>query len=69
MNKKKTKKEIKKMLLEQDVKQTAIAKKAKVTRAAISMTISGDLESERLRRVIAKVLGKDVSDVWPSDAA
>ena len=62
------KKEIQKLMIDLDIKPVSVAKKAKVTRGAISRLLSGDMESKRLKRVMAKMLGKKVSDLWPEAA-
>ncbi|RJQ21984.1 MAG: hypothetical protein C4560_02885 [Nitrospiraceae bacterium] len=70
MNKKnKQFKKIKKLMIDKDVKPSMIADKAGVTRGAITRLLKGDLESERLKQVIAKMLGKKVEDLWPKGKA
>jgi predicted transcriptional regulator len=62
-------KEIKKLLIDKDIRQADIARKAQVTRVAICRVISGDLGSARLKRIIANMLGKTVRELWPDDRA
>jgi len=69
MKKKNNTKRIKKLMIDKDIKPSTIADKAGVTRAAITRLLKGDLESERLKGVIAKMLGKKVSDLWPKGRA
>lgn len=69
MKKKNNPKRIKKLMIDKDVKQSAIAREAEVTRGAISRVIKGDLESERLKKIIATMLGKEVADLWPKGKA
>lgn len=56
-------------MIDKDVKQSEIARKAEVTRAAICRVIRGDLKSERLEQIIAKMVGKKAKDLFPNGKA
>ncbi len=66
-NKKMTPKEIKILLLRHDIKQAQIAKKLKVSRAAVSLVIKGTAESRRIKQAIAQALNMEVKDLWDDD--
>ena len=59
-------KEIKILLIRKDIKQADIARKLKVSTAAICRVIKGNSESRRIKRAIAKALEVDVKDLWPN---
>jgi lambda repressor-like predicted transcriptional regulator len=60
-----TPKEIRKRLLDCEVKQVDIARREKVSRTAVSLTIDGRTVSARLRRAIAGAIGVPVEKIWP----
>ena len=62
-------KEILAALILKGVKQTEIANKAKVARSLVSQVIHGRCKSRRIQEEIAKVIDKDVDEVWPQWAA
>ena len=59
--------EIKSQMVILGIKQTDLAKKAGVNRATINMVIAGKRKTPRLRRMIARSVGKDVTYYWPED--
>lgn len=60
--------EIKSQMIIRGIKQTDLAKKAKVHRAVINMVIAGKRKNPRLRRLVAQAIGKDVTFYWPDTA-
>ena len=64
--KKMTPKEIKILLLQNDITQAAIAKKLKVSRTSIHNVIKGIVESHRIKQAIASAVGMKVSELWPN---
>lgn len=48
--------------------QAKIARKLGITRGAVCLVLKGKGESRRIKRAIAKIIGKKVSEIWP-DAA
>ncbi len=62
-----TPKEIKILLLKHDIKQAQIARKLKVSRAAVSLVLAGKAESRRIKVAIAQAVGKEVEDLWDDD--
>jgi lambda repressor-like predicted transcriptional regulator len=60
-----TPKEIRKQLLDREVKQVEIARQENVDPSAISLTIDGKCVSARLRRAIAGAIGVPVEKIWP----
>jgi lambda repressor-like predicted transcriptional regulator len=48
--------------------QAAIAKKLKVNRSTVCDIIHGRQKSKRIMKAIAKVIGKEVKDIWPNAA-
>ncbi len=61
-------KRIKIMLMERDISQAQIARELGVTRTAVNGTIFDvpNKRSFRIKRHIAKLLGKSVSELWQS---
>lgn len=64
-----TAREIKSLMVILGIKQTDLAKKARVKRASINMVIAGKRKSTRLRRLIAQAVGKKVTYYWPEEEA
>lgn len=62
-------KEIKSKMQLLEKKQNAIAKKAKVSPAAVNKIINRKGKSRRLQALIAKEIGIDYVDVWGEGAA
>ncbi len=60
-----TARKIKSLMVILGIKQSDLAKEASVKRASISMVIAGKRKSTRLRRMIARAVGKDVTYYWP----
>ena len=52
-------------LMRAGVKQADIARKAKVSDAHVSRVIDGDSTSDRVQKLIARAIGKPVSEVFP----
>lgn len=50
--------------LKKGMTQFEIARKMNVSRAAICMTIKGEIMSKKLRNAIARALGKRVEELW-----
>lgn len=61
--------EIRAALLLEDVRPADIANKLDVSRAAVSNVISGKLLSTRIRKEIAKIIDKEIGEIWPQQAA
>lgn len=59
-----TPEEIKASLILKKITQNSIAKKLGVTPSMVSMVIHGTEKSPKVRKGIAKVLGKRVRDIW-----
>lgn len=58
---------IKSLMVLCGINQRIIAKKLGVSHAAVSQVISGKISSERIKREIARSLGKGVGDLWPGE--
>jgi DNA-binding XRE family transcriptional regulator len=61
-------KRIKHLMVDADLTGGVIARNIGVTRQSINLAIRGEIKSPRLRKVIAKALGKKVIDLWPDSA-
>lgn len=61
--------EIRAALLIKDVRPADIARELSCSRAAISDVIGGKLKSKRIQEKIAKIIGKEPSEIWPALAA
>jgi len=61
--------EIRAALLLLNVRPAEIAKRLKVSRAAVSSVISGNLKSARIQEAIANIIGKKIEEIWPEMAA
>ena len=61
-----SKKQIKILLLQNDVKQADIARKLKVSKQAIHNVIKGIAESRRIKIEIARAVGMRIEDIWPN---
>jgi predicted transcriptional regulator len=57
---------IKSLLVLKGIKSVDIAKAAKCSTAAVSMTISGTRQSAKIRSIIARKLHMPVSVLWPT---
>jgi DNA-binding Xre family transcriptional regulator len=64
-----TYKEIKKILIDQDKTLTGLARKFKVSHTAIWRLFQGDMQSARLKRLIAKELNVDYKELWQEKEA
>ena len=60
-----TKDEIKKALKIKGIRPVDLAKKADVSRSMVSHVMAGRYPGSRVRRVIAKTLGKKPREIWP----
>jgi transcriptional regulator with XRE-family HTH domain len=58
--------EIKILLLRAGITQASIAKKIGVTLPFVNQIIKGQRSTGRVRRAIAKAVGKRVEELWPS---
>lgn len=67
--KKMTSKEIRILLLQNDVKQTRIADALGVSRTAVSLVIKGTVQSRRIKQAIASAVGMKLKDLWPENKA
>lgn len=56
-------------LMLKGVKQREIAQKLKVTHVAINHVIYGRGKSRRVQEEIARIIGRDVNEIWPQWAA
>jgi plasmid maintenance system antidote protein VapI len=65
-NKSTTFKEIKKALIDADVKQTDIARKLGITKQYIHVVIKGQRRTAYVRKAIARAAGKRFEELWPS---
>jgi predicted transcriptional regulator len=61
--------EIRAALLIKDVRPAGIANKLGVSRAAVSVVISGKQKSARIQKEIAGIIGKKIEEIWPGLAA
>lgn len=57
--------EIKSLLVLKGIKSCDIAKAAGCSKAMVSHVISGQRQSGRIRKIIARRLGKPVNVLWP----
>lgn len=57
-------KNVKKAMIDQDLNVTKLAKATGYTRNHISNVINGHVESIKVKKVIALVLGKEDSKLW-----
>ncbi len=55
-------------LLKNNSSQAKVAKKLKVSRNAVSLVVRGKSESARIKKTIAKIIGKKVVEIWPPAA-
>lgn len=62
-----TAKKIKKLLIDADISQAEIARRAGVDRSAVTHVTAGRVKSPRLRGFIAEALGVPVDSLWPRD--
>lgn len=60
--------DIRYLLSKNGLSQVDIARKLKITRQVVCMVINNRKKSRRVRRAIARAIGKRVFDIWP-DAA
>ena len=60
------KRELKALWILRGIKQADIASRLSVSRAAISIVVSGKGRSRRIQAAIAAELGKNVSALWPN---
>jgi transcriptional regulator with XRE-family HTH domain len=58
--------EIKKALLDAQIKQIDVARKLRISRQFVNKVIKGQRPTRRVRRAIAKAVGKRVEELWPS---
>lgn len=58
--------EIKAALILAGVKQSRLADSLGVSRALVSLVVSGKKKSSRVRQAIARALGLKVEDLWPA---
>lgn len=65
----KTKKTIKKLMIDKDVKGADIARKVGCTRQNVYHVITGRQATPHIRQAIAEALGVQVSDLWPDEKA
>ncbi len=61
--------EIRAELLLKGIRPTMIARKLKVSRAAVSNVISGKFKSIRIQEEIAQLIDRTVEEIWPQWAA
>ena len=64
-----TYKEIKKILIDQDKTLTGLARKFKVSHTAIWRLFKGNMQSARLKILIAKELNMDPKELWQEKEA
>jgi transcriptional regulator with XRE-family HTH domain len=60
-------KKIKKLIIDREVSGAEIARKINVDRSMISLTITGQRKSLRVRRAIADALGVAITELWPDE--
>ena len=58
--------EIKILLLRVGITQTSIAKKLGVTLGFVNQIVNGQRHTKRVRKAIAKAVGRRVEELWPS---
>ena len=61
--------EIKALLILKGIKQVDIANRLGVSRAAVSVVVSGKGSSRRIKETIAKILNREMSSLWKNKAA
>ncbi len=49
------------------IKQVTIADRLKVSRSFVSEVVAGKKRTYRVRRAIARALGKTVAELWPEN--
>lgn len=59
-------KEIKKALIDADIKQIDIARKLGITRQYVHVVIKGHRRTAYVRKAIAKAVGRRVDELWSS---
>lgn len=64
-----TKKRIKKLMIDKDVKGAEIARAIGCTRQNVYHVITGRQVSPHIRQAIAESLGVRVSDLWPDETS
>ncbi len=57
--------EIKALMMLNNITNASIAKKGKVTRTWVSLVLNNRRRSSRIRKLIAKAVGKPVHELWP----
>lgn len=62
-----TKKTIKKLMIDKDVKGAEIARTVGCTRQNVYHVIKGRQATPKIRQAIAEALGVRVSDLWPDE--
>ncbi len=60
-------KEIKKLLIDQEITIVELARRIGKSRTWTSLVINGNMRSPATRSLIARALGKRVQDLWPED--
>jgi lambda repressor-like predicted transcriptional regulator len=55
-------------LKKKKLSQADIARKLKVKRQVVNQVIHGRKQSATVKKAIAKILGKEVKDIWPNAA-
>jgi lambda repressor-like predicted transcriptional regulator len=61
-----TPKEIKQLLATRGITQSVIARAARVSSTQIHRVVYGRDESPRIRKLIARMLGLSVEEMWPA---
>ncbi len=65
-NKSTTEIEIKKALIDADVKQIQIARKLRISKQYVNKIIKGQRRTAYVRKAIARAAGKRLEELWPS---
>lgn len=58
--------DIRVLLLQKRITQSAIAKSLKISCAVVCLVINGKAESRRVKTAIATALSLNVNDIWPT---
>lgn len=58
--------EIKALMMLKGITSASIAKKGKVTRTWVSLVLNNRRRSTRIRKLIAKAVGRPMHELWPA---
>ncbi len=60
-------KEIKKLLIDQEISITELSRRIGISRTWVSLVINGHMKATETRKLIAAALGRKMQELWPND--